>query len=62
MKLYVLYTSYPYPYKGGYVHGVFSSRELAERYFNENDIYLGFNNSHIEEIELDKFSYLYIEI
>ena len=60
MKLYVLYTSYPY--EGGFVHGVFSSKESAERYFNENDIYLGFDNSYIKEIELDKFSHLCIDV
>lgn len=58
-KLYVLYTSYSY--EGGYIHGVFSSRELAEKYLKSDSI-LSPENTYIDEIELDKFIFSQIMI
>lgn len=58
-KLYVLYTSYPY--EGGYIHGVFSSRELAEKYLNKDNV-LSPENTYIDKIELNRFDFSQITV
>lgn len=56
MKVYLLISMYPY--QGGYIHGVFSDRKLAEKHGRlleeeEEEEYI--EEIYIEEIELDKF-------
>lgn len=53
MKLYLLYVSYPY--EGGYVYGIYSSKEEAERYLNDDDYVLSPNCACIKEINVDEF-------
>lgn len=58
-KLYVLYASYPY--EGGYIHGVFGSKELAEQYLNKDHI-LSPKETYVDEIEIDKFIFSQIMV
>lgn len=53
MKVYLLISMYPY--RGGYIHGVFSDRKLAEKHGRllEEEEYI--EEIYIKEIELDKF-------
>ncbi|MEH7667155.1 hypothetical protein V7419_10315 [Bacillus sp. JJ689] len=53
MKLFLLYVSYPY--EGGYVYGVYSSKEEAEKYMNDNDYIISPTYAEIEEITVDEF-------
>ncbi|MEK4025385.1 hypothetical protein [Sporosarcina sp. FSL W7-1283] len=53
MRLYLLYVSYPH--EGGYVYGVYSSKEEAERYKNNDDYVLSPSHAYIEEIVVDEF-------
>lgn len=53
MKLYLLISSYPY--QGGYVHGVFSGRNLAEKHLKKLRSEYQYREFYVEEIELDKF-------
>ncbi|MHA4257554.1 DUF7336 domain-containing protein [Bacillus cereus] len=53
MKLFLLYVSYPY--EGGYVYGVYSSREEAEKHM-DNDMHdISPNHAYIEEFTLDEY-------
>ena len=60
MKVYVLYTSYPY--EGGYVHGVFSTQEKAQQALDSEEFDFGKDNSDIREMTLDEFNFQEIEI
>ncbi|PIC72507.1 hypothetical protein [Sporosarcina sp. P17b] len=60
MKLYVLYTSYPY--EGGYVHGVFSTREQAQQALDSDDFDFGHSETYIQEVAKDNFIFQQIEI
>lgn len=53
MKLYLLFVSYPH--EGGYVHGVYSTKEEAERYMNDDNYVLSPSCAYIEEIKVDEF-------
>lgn len=52
MSLFLLYVTYPY--EGGYVYGVYSSKEEAEKYLNADDI-TSPDRASIQEITLDQF-------
>lgn len=60
MKLYVLYTVYPF--EGGYIHGVFSTQEQAQQALDSDDFDFGHSNTYIREVEKDKFSFQQIDI
>lgn len=60
MKVYVLYTSYPH--EGGYIHGVFGSREKAQEALDSEDFEWGEDNSFIEELTIDEFDFQGIDI
>lgn len=60
MKLYILYTSYPY--EGGYVHGVFSTREKAQQALDSEDFDFGHSETTIREVTMDEFIFQQIEI
>lgn len=53
MKVYLLISMYPY--RGGYIHGVFSDRKLAEKCSEKLRWEFQYSEIYIEEIELDKF-------
>lgn len=52
MKLHLLYVSYPY--EGGYVYGVYSSEEEAQKHIDEDEM-VSPNRATIKEITLDEF-------
>lgn len=60
MKLYVLYTAYPF--EDGYVHGVFSSYEKAKQALGSEEFEWGQYDSDIHEMELDEFNFQEIGI
>ena len=60
MKIYVLYTSYPY--EGGYVHGVFSSHEKAQKARDSEEFEWGHDDTDIREMTLDEFKFTEIHI
>lgn len=60
MKLYVLYTAYPF--EGGYVHGVFSSREKVQQAKGSEEFEYGHDDTYIHEVTLDEFNFQEIEI
>ena len=60
MKVYVLYTAYPY--EGGHVHGVFSTYEKAKEALNSEGFDFGHEYSSIQELTLDKFEFQQLEI
>lgn len=60
MKLYVLYTSYPF--EGGYVHGVFTTREKAQQALGSEEFEWVKDCSDIHEVELDEFKFQEIEV
>lgn len=53
MKMYILYVSFPY--EGGYIHGVFSTREEAESYKKNYEYIPNSNHAHIEEVDINTF-------
>lgn len=60
MRLYVLYTSYPY--EGGFIHGVFSSREKAKQARKSTEMDFGEYDTYIGVVELDKFAFQQINV
>ena len=60
MKVYVLYTSYPF--EGGYIHGVFGSREKAQQARDSEEFEWGHDDTNIWEMTLDEFEFMVIHI
>lgn len=60
MKLYVLYTSYPY--EGGYIHGVFTTRDKAIQALEDEGFDYGHGNTYINEVDSDEFVFQEIEV
>ena len=60
MKVYILFTSYPY--EGGYVHGVFSSYDKAKRAWGSEEFDFGHDDTEIRELVLDNWEFQEIEI
>lgn len=52
MKLYILCESYPY--EGGYIHGVFDSKEKALNVLNDDTTVHSKRHSFIEEVYLNE--------
>ena len=60
MKVYVLLTIYPH--EGGYIHGVFSSREKAKQARKSTEMDFGEDDTCIGVVELDKFAFQQIDV
>lgn len=60
MKLYLLYTAYPY--EGGFIHGVFTTYEKAEQARMGEGFEWGHEDSYIREMTLDELVFNKIEI
>ncbi|AGI11958.1 hypothetical protein X915_gp056 [Bacillus phage vB_BanS-Tsamsa] len=58
MTVFVLYVSYPY--EGGYVLGVYSTRKKAEEVMNDEDYVPNKEYAEIKEITLNKFTRIVI--
>ncbi|AZU98996.1 hypothetical protein pW2_196 [Bacillus phage pW2] len=54
MKMFLLYISYPY--EGGYVLGVYSTRKKAEEIMNDEDYVSNTEYAEIKEITLNEFT------
>jgi hypothetical protein len=53
MKMYLLYVSYPC--ESGYVYGVYSTREEAERYMKDENYEISTYHAIIKEVVVDEF-------
>lgn len=60
MKVYILYTSYPY--EGGFIHGIFTSPYQAERALESEEFEWSHQHARIKEVLLDDFEFQKIEI
>lgn len=52
MRLFLLYVSLPY--EGGYVYGVYSTEEAAQKHINDEEI-MSYDEARIKEITLNEF-------